>query len=63
MIKSRLQKLEGKQKPDQPVIVLMPGEEPDQDQRQQMARAEKAGIKSTVIRIVPASKERAQHGS
>jgi hypothetical protein len=43
VIRSRLQKLEGNKKPDQPIIVLMPGEEPTADQLQEISQAATIG--------------------
>jgi hypothetical protein len=63
VIRSRLQKLEGNKKPDQPIIVLMPGEEPTADQLQEISQARAAGIRPYALKVVKASEEKAKQGS
>ncbi len=54
-LKNRIDKLS--RRDNSPVIiVLMEGQEPDQQQRLRMARAENAGIRPHIIQIVRASK-------
>ncbi len=51
-LKGRIDKLSKGQEPEQPIICLMEGELPNDEQRLKIARAEAAGIKPHIIQIV-----------
>ncbi len=50
-LKGKVEKLESAREPELPIILIMPGKEPTEEDLLKIAKAEAAGIKPIIVRF------------